>query len=279
MPKGISINIGLRTAGGDCCSLQTLTGSENDAREMARLARCDFIVRGPLLGGNATRRNVERELGRAAGELTAGDLLLLTYSGHGCRIFDEPPLEEPDLYDETWCLADEQFRDDHLHRRLAAFAEGVRILVISDSCHSGSIVFRAADRRLSPATSGQLKALRERRRQARSTTLKVSGPCESPKEIENLRLPLSRSGVSIRASVLLIAACREEQKAKDGDPNGLFTSALVRLWADGSFPGTYVEFIRQLHDEVSGRKPDQKPGWACDGVFDPAFLFQTPFTI
>ncbi|HEU0076927.1 MAG TPA: caspase family protein [Longimicrobiaceae bacterium] len=279
MAKGISINIGLGTASWDCCSKKTLKGSENDAREMARLASRDFTVRGPLLGGSATRESVERELRKAAGELNAGDLLLLTFSGHGCRVFDDPPVNEPDSYDETWCLHDGQFRDDHLHKLLAQFAAGVRILVISDSCHSGSILLRAADQRHSRATREQRAELGKRMSRHRNAMRNAGARCMSPKAIEDLRLPLSGSEVPIVASVLLIAACREEQKARDGDPNGLFTTVLLALWAGGRFSGTYVELIRQLHDGVSAIKGNQNPGWQCDGAFDPAFLHQQPFMI
>ena len=47
--------------------------------------------------------------------------------------------EEDDQLDETWCLFDTQLRDDDINTALASFAEGVRILMLSDSCHSGTV--------------------------------------------------------------------------------------------------------------------------------------------
>ena len=47
--------------------------------------------------------------------------------------------EEADKRDETWCLFDSQLIDDELYFELAKFASGVRILVLSDSCHSGTV--------------------------------------------------------------------------------------------------------------------------------------------
>ena len=74
--------------------------------------------------------------------LVSGDILLLTYSGHGGQIPDVTG-EETDKLDETWCLYDGQLIDDEMYLELSRFAAGVRVLVFSDSCHSGTVV-RAA---------------------------------------------------------------------------------------------------------------------------------------
>ena len=63
----------------------------------------------------------------------------MSYSGHGGQIQDENA-DEADGLDETWVLYDRQVIDDELYQRWASFAEGVRIVVLSDSCHSGSVV-------------------------------------------------------------------------------------------------------------------------------------------
>jgi hypothetical protein len=60
------------------------------------------------------------------------------YSGHGNQVPDLDG-EEPDKLDETWCLYDGQMIDDELYRMYGALAEGVRVLILSDSCHSGTV--------------------------------------------------------------------------------------------------------------------------------------------
>ena len=47
--------------------------------------------------------------------------------------------DEKDDYDETWCLKDKQVIDDELFNIYAKFKKGVNILILSDSCHSGSV--------------------------------------------------------------------------------------------------------------------------------------------
>ena len=71
----------------------------------------------------------------AAKSLRAGDLFFLTFSGHGGQVPDVTG-DEADKQDETWCLYDGQLIDDELYFELSRFAAGVRILVLSDSCHS-----------------------------------------------------------------------------------------------------------------------------------------------
>lgn len=47
--------------------------------------------------------------------------------------------DEPDGLDETWVLFDRQLVDDELYAAWLLFRPGVRIFVLSDSCHSGTM--------------------------------------------------------------------------------------------------------------------------------------------
>ena len=60
--------------------------------------------------------------------------------------------DEADKQDETWCLYDGQLIDDELYFELSRFKAGVRILVLSDSCHSGTVTRGAPP---PPATNAQ----------------------------------------------------------------------------------------------------------------------------
>ncbi len=104
-----------------------------------------------LLTKKATRSNVLAGMRAAAKALKTGDLFFLTYSGHGGQVPDVTG-EEPDKQDETWCLYDGQLIDDELYFELSRFAAGVRILVLSDSCHSGTVT---RERPPPPATAHQ----------------------------------------------------------------------------------------------------------------------------
>ena len=140
MAKGLALTIGLNTvdprhyAGWN----GRLAACEADARDMADIARArKFTVR-RLLTRSATRRAVLAGIASAAGALRSGDIFLLTYSGHGGQVPDRNH-DEPDLQDETWCLYDGELIDDEIYQALTRFKAGVRVLVLSDSCHSGTV--------------------------------------------------------------------------------------------------------------------------------------------
>ena len=58
----------------------------------------------------------------------------------------DPDNEESDRRDETWVLYDRQLLDDELFALWSKFKPGVRIFVLSDSCHSGSVTRAGQDR-------------------------------------------------------------------------------------------------------------------------------------
>jgi len=55
----------------------------------------------------------------------------------------------------------------------------------------------------------------------------------------------------VKASILLISGCQDNQLSQDGNFNGLFTSQLLAVWKDGTFKGSY----RKLHRNIVTRTP------------------------
>ena len=70
-------------------------------------------------------------------EAEAGDVIVFTYSGHGTYTWDESG-DEPDYYDEALYVYDGMILDDELRGVIDEAAEGVHIVVILDSCFSGT---------------------------------------------------------------------------------------------------------------------------------------------
>src|SRR5687768_7328473 len=116
-----------------------LAACEFDAEDMAAIAAAHEMKPTVLLTRKATRKNVLAEIRAAAKALRRGDLFFVTYSGHGGQIPDVSA-DEDDKKDETWCLFDAELIDDEVYNEISRFAAGVRILVFSDSCHSGTVV-------------------------------------------------------------------------------------------------------------------------------------------
>lgn len=133
-------------------SLARLSGAVHDAETYLKLIKerqvgKDIELRTRLLSdGKATASDIYTHLLGAAKLLRQGDLLIVSYAGHGQNIVDQND-DEPDGYDEAWCLFDGPLVDDELHFLWGCFQPGVRIVLLSDSCRSGSISRAIASRR------------------------------------------------------------------------------------------------------------------------------------
>jgi metacaspase-1 len=284
MATGLSVHIGLNQVdparydgwSGD------LNACEQDASDMARLAgAAGFTVTDPLLTSAATADAVSAALDSAAGRLAAGDILFLTYSGHGGQVPDLNHDETGDRLDETWVLYDRQLVDDELFGLFGKFAKGVRIWMLSDSCHSGTVAKalpgmlspRELDRRFNTDRPDEVtKRIRVMPLPVQSVVYKRDRAFYD--EIQNTRT--AKDLAEIDATVLQISGCQDNQTSADGMVNGLFTGTLLDVWRDGTFEGSY----RGLHREVTKRMPpDQTPNLFQAGPSLPDFARQRPFTI
>ncbi|WP_197421808.1 caspase family protein, partial [Sphingomonas sp. CCH9-H8] len=134
----LSVHIGLnRVSPAHYGSEQRLRGAVPDARAMKAIADAQGFASTLLLDDAATVLAVSRAVSQAAARLGAGDTFFLSYAGHGSQLFDGGG-DEPDSVDETLCLFDRMLLDDEVHGLLARFEAGVRVLVITDSCHSAT---------------------------------------------------------------------------------------------------------------------------------------------
>jgi len=116
-----------------------LYGCEPDAKDMRKIAADQGFISTTLLTAQASRPAVLDKLAELAKTLESGDLLVVSYSGHGGQVPDFNG-DEADGLDETWCLYDGQLIDDEVYGAWMKFKEGVRILVFCDSCHSGTAI-------------------------------------------------------------------------------------------------------------------------------------------
>src|SRR4029453_14009426 len=104
--KGISIHIGLNSVdpGHYAGWSGQLNACESDARAMEKIARARGFPPTALLTHNPTAEKFRGAMQSAAKDLTTGDILFLTYSGHGGQVPDTNADETEDSQDETWCL-------------------------------------------------------------------------------------------------------------------------------------------------------------------------------
>jgi hypothetical protein len=119
-----------------------LAGCVNDARDFAKaLAGRGFEVT-TLFDSQATKKNILDGLARLVDVTRSGETAVSTISCHGTTVPDYNG-DEPDGRDEALCpydLMDGVILDDELHEIFSAARYGARIVLISDSCHSGSVM-------------------------------------------------------------------------------------------------------------------------------------------
>ncbi len=278
MPKGIALTIGLNAVDpghyGDWSG--ELNACEADATDLAEIAKSKGFSPEVFLTKSATRKNVIQSMSQAAKSLKAGDVFMLVYSGHGGQIRDMNNDEE-DFQDETWCLYDGELIDDEIFGLLGGFSEGVRILVLSDSCHSGTVTKAAYYQGTLAARSvalgpGQVKYKFMPPDVALRTYRQNKGFYD--KILKNLKL--KKAMEKVKASVLLVSGCQDNQFSSDGTFNSLFTATLLAVWNEGHFKRDYRKFHRSI---VRRMPPDQTPNYYWVGSYDRTFERQVPFTV
>lgn len=271
MATGISIHVGVNDTEAAGVSA-ALLGCEQDATDMFNLARDrGFVgVNGGepdlLLKNDATRDGVLTKILIAAEKLEAGDIFLFTFSGHGTRRGQEDG-DEVDELDETLVMQD-LFLVDNVLRKLVwpSFKAGVRVVMVSDSCHSGgvamslindsesessnrgsSVVTAAGGKDWSAAAVSQTRNVTSRPQ--RGSRIRTISELENHTHFElrkefydKVRSELPQGPQPIKANVLLLAACLEHETTKDGVPNGVFTRELLKVFnSNGS--KTYQQLI------------------------------------
>jgi len=278
MPKGLALTIGLNAVDPKHYAgwAGELSACEADAADMADIARTRKFTVKTLLTKAATRAKVAAEIAKAARTLKAGDIFLLTYSGHGGQLPDLNN-DEPDNQDETWCLYDGEQVDDELYSMLGKFAKSVRVLVFSDSCHSGTVVKAAYFQGTAAARSAGLASSVVRYR-AMPPDVALRTYRQNKRFYDPILLAKDRKKAigKVKASVLLISGCQDNQLSSDGDFNGLFTGTMLRVWNHGRFKKDYQAFHKAI---VRRMPPDQTPKYFRAGGMSSAFEAQVPFSI
>ena len=278
MAKGISIHIGLeyidplhyegndgalRTCAKDCLDMKEIAESQN------------FESSTVLLNEEGTRDAVTEAIANASKKLLSGDMLFISYSGHGASLPDENSDEE-DGKDESWCLFDGCLLDDELYALWTRFEEGVRIMVVSDSCHSGTVTKVAPGQ--DPETMIISKHFPDEEAERvyakhKSFYLKIKAEAAESKDKE------------VKASVKLISGCQDVESSYvlPHDENSLLTKELNRVWDAGQFVGTTPEFFEQIKEGVTAiayeNRIFQEPNLFDTGKTNESFDNQKPFGI
>ena len=254
--------------------VRSLKGSVNDITQVKRvlvqdLGFADGNIR-VLTDAQATKANIVAALDSLAKQTKAGDSLLWYYSGHGFSMQDvdgdEAVRDPDDHYDEILVPYDAvpfpreratdpnttMLGDDEIARALSGMA-GRRMVVVFDSCHSGSALRGLGDTDSRSLYPGFV-------------------PPEMPKtrSLVHTKQPLDLTG-----PVIFVSAAGSLQSASDvgefeGERHGAFTAGLLRsirkAGPDWQYTLSWEELFRRTKDDMlsqgfTGQTPTiQAPG-------------------
>lgn len=261
-PRGYSLCIGVNEVDTNVYgSLAKLKGPENDAQSVRDLLLSQGFASDILLTKSATSRNVLSWLTSMASVVAAGDSVVLFYSGHGGQVPDLGA-DENDRLDETLCLYDRMLVDDEIYAAFSRFNPQCNIVMLSDSCHSGTVLknmgllangkyLEAYNYFLSSIDLGLSVGLPKALAPDRAFALYAA----DASLYQGIQWACQPKG-DVAIPAVLISACLDSQSALDGSPNSLFTRRLLDVWGNGKFVGSYEDLHRSLS---SGMSPMQCP--------------------
>jgi hypothetical protein len=294
MTKGISLHIGInhldknhyRGATTEDPWEGKLEACESDAEAMFNLAKGLGFEAELLLTDKATRAKVKERIAAAATALNKeGGYFLITYSGHGGQVSDESGdeklhtdsnegAEDTDGKDETWCLYDAQLIDDELYDLWTGFSDKVRIIILSDSCHSGTVAKALGVDEIPEPVAPEGRAYRLAPRANLQSTYLAHWEF-----YDSLQSSSDRPEVS--ASIMQISATQDSELAvevqDENPPHGVFTRAVMDAF---EFPmRDYIDLFELILESVSNMNPEQTPNMLTFGKEDPAFMKSKPLSL
>lgn len=257
MPRKLALWIGINDYPG---TNSDLSGCVNDANDWAAAFKARGFAVTKLLDRAATGRAMRDGIARVVGEAAAaGDLVVVQYSGHGSFVPDEDG-DEPDGTDECLCPHDVPANgpptDDDLAELYAARAPGVRVLFVSDSCHSGTVA-RFAPITTPPPTKGKAGPVRKVRFLPPAAFL--SGR-DAGRMGTRSRRPASPPG---RHHALLMSGCQDAEYSYDawfgGRSNGAFTFVALKALAGLPASARYRDWYKAVRLAPPSQQYPQSP--------------------
>ncbi len=262
-----------------CCETDTLA-----MKEFAKILGFEEKNIKVLLNETATVSNFKKELLSLKESMKGGDFLLITYSGHGGRMtYLDPDTDDDDKAAETyetWCLYDRQMLDIELPEIWAAFEEGVKIVLVMDSCHSGGA---ARELMIGDDLDKRWWISKSMDSQTMEKFFKGSANEEAIKQLYlGLQDKYANRPTSIKADFLHLAACKADQVALAGPFMSKYTRIFLNNFSEKPFSNykAFYDEIEQVHQSIRERTGENQSPMFNDDLFGAPsnyFLESIPF--
>jgi hypothetical protein len=231
-----------------CIGINTYPGNElsgcvNDAKDMAYTMKLRGYSARTLTDHDASREGIIAAVQQVVAAAQPGDDLFISYSGHGTYGSDASG-DEPDHRDEAICPCPTSgwsyLFDDELYQLFSQRQPGVRLVFLSDSCHSGTV---NTSRQFMPPVRGK----------ARFLDPKIIWPQGAPHR-DKARL--------VNEPVLLISGCKDTEYSYETDINGRVNGMLTRMAINTlkfRKPVTYEAWYREIRTKLPTSEFPQTP--------------------
>ncbi len=247
MAKRVAVCVGINDYPG---TSNDLSGCVNDAKDWASLLKNQFQFSNitMLLDRNATWSKVTSALQSMIKNSNKGDSLVFTYSGHGSSVPDGDG-DEPDGRDEVLCLYDKFLVDDDLRNIIGQLKDGVKLTIISDSCHSGTVT-----RAQLPKTTGIWATIKKFFNKKDYKRARYMPPQDDKVAMLVARLPLKGRIFSTEGMKdVLVTGCTSTEYSYDAHINGKYNGAMtyhaiqsVKKNPNASYNDFYAELRKRL---------------------------------
>jgi metacaspase-1 len=224
-----------------------LHGCVNDANQWAELLRARYEFSGGdielLLDGQATKAAIIAALKRLLAGARDGDVLAFTNSSHGTYVADTDH-DEPG-YDEAicpWDVTDNLIVDDDLRKLFTDLRVDAHLVVISDSCFSGTLTRAAVAENIPGMATPDARRIRFLSPALLGRAVITNPIARVPKE----RVAFPESGMN---HILMSGASDHEYSydaAIDGAFHGAMTYHAIKAISAAGYRLTYAE----LHDRL-----------------------------
>ncbi|MEM9902655.1 MAG: caspase family protein [Pseudomonadota bacterium] len=256
MIKKLAVCIGINDYPGTGSDLY---GCVNDANDWAGALQARGFTCRRVLDSEATGDRIREEMTALAAEGQDGDIVVVVFAGHGSVVPDLDG-DEADGQDECWCPHDVGVNgvitDDELNRIYGKRHKGVRWIVISDSCNSGTISRKSR-------LDAEAAVTNFRRPRPRFLAPEVFAKGAQASRLASRGAARYSASAPGRRGPLLLAGCQEDQESMDawfnGRANGAFTYVALKTLASLPADADYATWFERIDDYLPSIEYPQIP--------------------
>lgn len=237
-----------------------LSGCVNDANDWADILEKNGYSTTIMLDKKATGKAIRKAIASIVGNAVKGDRVIIQYSGHGSFVPDEDG-DEADNTDECLCpydiMTNGPITDDELFDLYDAKMNGVQVVMISDSCHSGTVA------KFAPIVTPPSTSIKDApRRRVRFLPPSVFLPKEAVNKLGVCRA-FRASNPPGRYASLLLAGCQDTEYSYDacfnGRYNGAFSYVALSVLKKIKKGANFSQWFKEIREVLPSQQYPQRP--------------------